>query len=277
MDEARIGVNGPTYTAEQFEALGGAERQRLRPDLTCPACEADAYFVRRSINARPAYFGARPHFADCEMATTGGEGGFGQLEDVDAIDAVDGGLILRPMNAAPPEHVTEGAEGAEGNRRGQRHGGTPVPGRSRRGMNLNRLLRRLVRTPGFATSTAALTLPDGTETTIRDWCVPTATGDTTYLDLRRIFWGTIRYANTDADGGAWLNLGRGDQPTIRLDSDFVETILQSAQLDDVADLQGASFAYYGHLRRSRGNERLYFFPDDPEWFTIRLESEDPTS
>lgn len=107
MDQARIGTDGPTYTAEQFEALAGAERGQLKPDLTCPECQADAYFVRRAVNGRPAYFGARPHIGDCELATSGGEGGFGQLEDADAIDAVDAGLILRPMNASVPEHVTE--------------------------------------------------------------------------------------------------------------------------------------------------------------------------
>jgi len=278
MDQARIGTDGPTYTAEQYEALSGAERHQLGPDLTCPECHADAYFVRRAVNGRPSYFGARPHVADCELATTGGEGGFGQLEDVDAIDAVDGGLILRPMNAPPPDHVTEHAEGDETTRPGQRHGGTPVPGLSRRGMNLNRLLRRLIRSQPFASGTAPLTLPDGTRTTVREWCVPTTAGDTTFLDLRRIFWGTIRHAKFDADdGGAWLNLGRGDQPTIRLERDFLAQVLAGAGISDVTDLQGATFAYYGPLRRSGKSGRLFFFPKNPEWFTVRLEAQDPVS
>ncbi|XXM93189.1 hypothetical protein WM457_03025 (plasmid) [Clavibacter nebraskensis] len=143
-------------------------------------------------------------------------------------------------------------------------------------MNLNRLLRRLIQSPEFATGAAALTLPDGTHTTVREWCVLTTTGDTTFLDRQRIFWGTIRYAHTYA-GGVWLNLGRGDQPTIRLRSDLLASVMASAHINDVADLQGAAFAYYGHLRRSRNNDRLYFFPDDPEWFTIRLASQDSPS
>ncbi|WP_435740127.1 hypothetical protein [Clavibacter nebraskensis] len=276
MDEARIGAGGRTYSAEAYEALGGAERQRLRPELVCPECEADAYFVRHAINGRPAYFGARPHGVDCSLATTGGEAVAGRLHHADATDAVDGGLILRPMNADAPRHVTEDADGEVGHRQGHRHGGRPVPGLTRRGMNLNRLLRRLIQSPEFATGAAALTLPDGTHTTVREWCVLTTTGDTTFLDRQRIFWGTIRYAHTYA-GGVWLNLGRGDQPTIRLRSDLLASVMASAHINDVADLQGAAFAYYGHLRRSRNNDRLYFFPDDPEWFTIRLASQDSPS
>ncbi|CAQ03360.1 hypothetical protein B5P20_16325 [Clavibacter sepedonicus] len=206
--------------------LSGAERQRLRPELTCPECEADAYFVRRAINGRPACFGARPHNADCSLATTSGEGGAGHLEDVAAIDAEDGGLVLRPMNADAPDHVTDEADDDAKARRGQRHGGTPVPGRSRRGMNLNRLLRRLIRIPGFATSTELLTLPDGTQTTVRDWCVFADPAAATLVDRRRIFWGTIRFANTDDDSnGAWLNLGRGSHPTIRLERDLLAAVL----------------------------------------------------
>lgn len=144
-------------------------------------------------------------------------------------------------------------------------------------MNLNRLLRRLIRTPGFATSAAPLTLPDGTQTTVRDWCVHTTTGDTTFLDLRRIFWGTIRHAEIDEEGGAWLNMGRRDQPTVRLKSELLESVLAGAQIRDVTDLQGAMFAYYGPLRRSGKSKRLFFFPKDPEWFTVRLEAQDPTS
>lgn len=278
MEEARVGVSGRTYTAEQFEALTSAERQGLRAELTCPECDADAYYVRRAINGRPACFGARPHNEGCTLATTSGEGGANHLEDVAAIDAEDGGLILRPMNSDVPVHVTDAADGDAGARRGRRHGGTPVMGRSRRGMNLNRLLRRLVRIPGFATSTELLTLPDGTQTTVRDWCVFAGASAATFVDRRRIFWGTIRFANTDeVSGGAWLNLGRGTQPTIRLQRDFLAAVLAGARIRDVADLTGAAFAYYGHLRRSRNNNRLYFFPDDPEWFTVRRESQDPPS
>ncbi|MBF4622773.1 hypothetical protein [Clavibacter sp. VKM Ac-2872] len=123
-------------------------------------------------------------------------------------------------------------------------------------MNLNRLLRRLIRMPGFARSAAPLTLPDGTRTTVRDWCVPASTAYPRCLNLRRIFWGTIRYAHVDDDGGAWLNLGRGDQPTIRLKSDFSASLLTGAHITDAADLLGAAFSYYGHLRRSSKNDRL---------------------
>ncbi|XXM93119.1 hypothetical protein WM457_02955 (plasmid) [Clavibacter nebraskensis] len=121
-------------------------------------------------------------------------------------------------------------------------------------------------------------MPDGTATTVRDWCVFADASAAAFTDRRRIFWGTIRFANTDDEnGGAWLNLGRQAEPTIRLKHDLLAPVLAAARISDVADLKGAAFAYYGYLRRSRNNNRLYFFPEDSEWFTVRLESQDPTS
>lgn len=126
------------------------------------------------------------------------------------------------------------------------------------GLKLNRLLRLLGSKPGFAESHTPVHLEDGTTSTIRRMCVRVDTAGEEHRDRERIYWGTIRYSVLDEDGGAWLNTGSRHEPTIRIGQEQLQALLQRWELESVEDLDGAAFASWSRLRRSKRDPQKYF-------------------
>jgi len=276
MYEARVGALGEAVAADVYETFTASIRRSYADSLTCTGCAQPAYFIRRARNGRAACFGARPHLDGCEMASMSSEdGGSGALaEDEPRLTSKDE-FVLRPMKARAVRHVAHVAGGTDADGRGRRYTGAGYGGTSRPSMGLGVLLRRLVREPSFRDSKAKLVLPDDTRGTIRKYCVEVIDADLTFADRRRLYWGTIRYANDDGSGGVWLNLGRRGAPALHLEAEVLEELSVRHDIEEIEELQGSAFMGYLYLRKARASDRLFLFPEDLNWFALRLPDEDP--
>lgn len=283
MYEAFCSVANRNFTAEQFGALPAVSRLAYRPTLTCTGCGADAYFMKTASNGRAACFGARPHEDDCELASADGETLVGGgLTEVETLLPQGESLRLRPVSISAPVHVSVDEIDSSKPAAGKRHIGGGLETAGQASLGLNMLLRRLVREPAFRQSRVTLRLPDGTVGTVREHCVLIRSAGREHRDRIRIFWGTIRYARADDKGGAWLNTGGWGSPALHLTKTMLDQLFISKHLTELEDLHGAAFIFYGALRMKRmaaeeGDhdvERFYLFPNDPEWFTVRLDQED---
>jgi hypothetical protein len=266
MDEARVGVLGRTVPATEFEQYPAALRLEYADSLSCPSCQQPAYFIRQARTGRAACFGARPHTDGCPLATT--------TTDDDPRVADDAIFLLQPMssnrphparggNDTPQERVQDAARRSSRTSRSTRHPS----------MGLGALLKRLIRDPTFRDSVATLVLPDNTRGSIAEVCVEATTTDLSHQNRPGLYWGTIRYAHPD-DTGAWFNLGRRGAPALRLSTQTVTALLTRHNVDDVDDLQGASFITSTRPRKGKTRDRLYFFIADLEWFALRLAEDD---
>jgi hypothetical protein len=276
MYEAWVGAIGRAVQADEYGDLSSDMRLEYAATLLCTGCDRSAYFIRQARNGRAACFGARPHGDDCPMtyATTENAATLSASEDEPSLTAEDE-LVLTPVRArARHRYAGSGASGPVVGAREGHPSGVTVQRKSRPTIGLNALLRRLVRHPASRSSSAKLVLPDGTVGTIRTLCIDVVGADLRLKNRRRLYWGTIRYANDD-DGGAWLNLGRKGAPALHLDRVTVHELLDRHDVDDLEDLQGASFIGYLPLRKSATTDRLFLFPKDLDWFAIRLPDEDP--
>jgi hypothetical protein len=272
MHEARAGDQ--VYVATDFAELPTATRLRLRELLTCTACGADAYFIREARNGRSACFGARPHEEGCELASLATEdGGSASLDDDDQLTASSSRFRLEPYRPRLVRHIRHTPGGAPHAGSGRRYtrpsrGGVRTPS-----VSIDRLLRRLVREPDFRTSRAELVLANNTRAVIADYCINVREADEDLVGRKRLYWGTIRFPRPADDDGAWLNTGSRSLPTVKLDEVLLADVLEDKDIDDIDDLSGAAFAFLGYLRRSAAG-KLLLFPEDPEWFVIRLFDED---
>ena len=277
MYEAHSTAAGRVFSAEQFEALDPNLRSHHRHLLTCTGCGAPAYFIRTARNGRAACFGARPHGDECEMASTDGESSTpGSLEEADTIVATDSVFVLQPSLAKAITHVVEGDDhSSRSGRTGRRHTGPEGKRTTRKRLALNKLLRRLVREPGFRRSQTTLLMPDNSSTTIREFCVPASTIDSARARPRRLYWDFVGYVREDEnEGGAWLNLSTKGAPGIRLNKSMLASVKANKKITDTSDLTGCTFLYYGALTRKAATGRYYFAPQDPEWFIVRLKKQD---
>jgi len=276
MYEAMVGRLGTAVAAEDYAAYSSAERRGFADSLSCTGCQQPAYFIREARNGRAACFGARPHLDNCELASTSTEdGGSAALPSEEPRLTSKDEFVLRPIDTGAVRHVKNDPNGVPGSGRARRYSATGVGGTSTPSMGLNVLLRRLVREPSFRESKAKLVLPDDTRGTIRKYCVEVIDADLSFADKRRLYWGTIRFANDDGGGGLWLNLGRRGAPALHLSSDVASELIERHSLEEAEELQGSAFMGYLHLRKSRTSDRLFLFPEDLDWFALRLPDEDP--
>ena len=276
MYEAMVGSLGKAVAADVYETYSAPERSSYADSLTCTGCAQPAYFIRRARNGRAACFGARPHLDGCEMASMSSEDGGSASLPVDEprLTSKDE-FVLRPIDARGVRHVVHDPRRSETDGTARRYTGRGIGGESRPSMGLSVLLRRLVREPEFRESKAKLVLPDDTRGTIRKYCVEVIDADLRLANRRRLYWGTIRYANDDGSGGVWLNLGRRGAPALHLKAEVVAELLDRHQIEEIEELQGAAFMGYLYLKKARASDRMFLFPEDLEWFALRLPDEDP--
>jgi hypothetical protein len=140
-------------------------------------------------------------------------------------------------------------------------------------MTMDRLLRQLVTRPSFQKSRTKLILDDGTQGTVRSVCVNVLDATDRQVGRKKVYWGTFRYPEPTDTGGAWLNTGMRETPTIMASPELLVTLLKSKGLDDMEDLSGAVFVFLGKLRQGPSG-KLLLFPDDLEWFGVRLFDDD---
>ena len=274
MDLVLSTIDGREYSAAQF--ADSPHRDALRSGLICLGCRADAYFIRRARNGRPACFGARPHNLGCKLGADGTElRTTHHLEDAERREPAEGEYTLQPMRRDPIVHAQPDDTADEGSAaRGRRHVLPYVGGRSLPNRNLSRLLRELVRDPSYRNSTDVLHMDDGTSTTVRDWCIHTTEVELQHRFLKRLYWGTVRYVAHDR-GAYWLNSGRGASPTVVLQPDGMEQLLRRKRVDEIEDLQGSAFITHSKLGYRESDKRFFLHVDDLDWFTVRLPHQDP--
>lgn len=277
MDLALSTIDSREYSATEFERA--TNRDALKPGLICPGCRADAYFIRRARNGRQACFGARPHNRGCRLGADGTDDrGTRHLPEAEQRDPIAGEFNLQPMRDKKVAHVRhEEGDDPDSGGRGRRHTLPRENGTSRPDRDLSRLLRELVRVPGYRDSRDVLHLDNGTRTTVREWCVHSSDAG---LDLRRqkrLYWGTIRYVGGSGENAWFLNTGRGEAPTLVLQPAGMERLLKRKRISDVEDLEGASFITHSKLGYSNKNDspRFWLHIEDLDWFTVRLPHQDP--
>lgn len=78
----------------------------------------------------------------------------------------------------------------------------------------------------------------------------------------------MRFPSEKSNGGAWLNTGYRRTPTVVIEQDELEMLLEDIGLEDVEDLSGGYFAVLGRLRQGQSG-KLLLFADDLEWFAFR--------
>ncbi|MBT2502126.1 hypothetical protein [Curtobacterium sp. ISL-83] len=282
MFEARNGITADTITADEFER--SADRQHIALTLTCPGCGADAMFRRRSIDGRKATFWARHARPDCPFASGGtGDTEYRALEETEPRTPAEHVVKVRPAQrggapASGPriEHDPDARPADPGSRGRHTAAGEAtsevVPTRG-----LRAILRTLIRDPAYRTSTDLLVLPGRDKDyrhQVRNVCVRTldVTEDHLHPARRRLYWGEIRWAAAGR-GSYWLNTERWGTLTVRLPQVAAAELLATHGLSDIEDLIGARFILYGWLTASE--DRQFVHVRDPEWFDIRLGSEDP--
>lgn len=275
MEEAKSLTTGRVYWADDFAALPPAERDALRDSLVCTGCGADAYFVREARNGRRACFGARPHTADCELASLATEsGGSAALDEVD--ERINAGDIFRidPDRPRVVRHVDDDPT-AETARAGSavRYSGHGRGGKRVSSMGLARLLRQLVLREGFRKSKTLLVMSDDTHQSVASGCVHLSEIEEKHRNRLRVYWGTIRFPRVKEDGGAWLNTGRGT-PTIVIEEEELKRLLDRARLAELDDLEGSYFAFMGRLRRQESGREYLFVDHDADWLAVRPHSQD---
>ncbi len=94
-----------TYSVFKFQSFDGAEIERLRQHLFCPACDGKAYFRKASKDGKAACFGSRYHQADCrEFKPSLAR----QQEEQDAVEVnqmlVDSEALVIDFTKAPRGH-----------------------------------------------------------------------------------------------------------------------------------------------------------------------------
>lgn len=280
MYEAWVGDLSRAVPASDYERFSPEERWSLAESLSCTSCAQPAYFIRRARNGRAACFGARPHLVGCALASMLTEdGGSGFLPSDEPRLTADDEFVLRSVRASHRtiRHVAHDPSGnvsVDGRARRFSQSGSGAEARASIGIEV--VLRRLVREPSFRTSRAKLILPGDQLRTIRTACVEAIHASVNRKNQWRLYWGTIRYANIDArDGGCWLNLGRSGAPILHLAATDLDAVLDTHELDDPEDLQGASFLYFGPMREStRSPGRMLLFADDLDWLALRMPDED---
>ena len=274
MDEALLGRGGGVISADSFASLPGSRRATLREVLLCPACGAAAYFIREARNGRRACFGARPHEDDCELASIVTEfGGSAALDETDERINAGDEFRLEPIRHRAIRHVTHDPGSPLGTGTARRYVGRGGSRPRVSSMGLDRLLRQLAIRPNFASSTTILVLPDDTRGRVRTVCRHTQDLGDSDVGKRRIYWGTIRFPRPTSEGGAWLNTGGRNSPTVLIDEDHLQSVLEVWDMALLDDLSGAFFAFYGYLRRGPSG-KLLIFADDDEWFAVRPHEED---
>lgn len=290
MDEARHVPTDTTYTAVAFAKLSPATIAVYRQDLACTECGRHAYYVSKSINGKPPFFGARPHAPNCELATTAAEKDAESLPIANSREAREGVLKLQGQRDQDGgKHVEDDPQGKPHLGRGRKY----VISQEKRGLAtptiaMNQLLRHLVRDPDYREGRETkIVFPDNTEATVAGFCVEMHdVNGAAHGNRRRLFWGTVIYAeektwtqvSRDGSGttkemtSVWLRTAWG-LPNVRLDSDIYEIVAQRKRINDIGDLAGASFLYYGYMNVAE-NGLLYMVPKDPLWFVVRLASQD---
>lgn len=115
MEEARLRSSGTIIDAYELNALSTSQRAAYRGELACPACDADAYFIREARNGRRACFGARPHYENCELASYLTEdGGASALDETDELINAGDAFQLEPNRRRSIRHVNHDSEAAQG-------------------------------------------------------------------------------------------------------------------------------------------------------------------
>ncbi|WP_336652904.1 MULTISPECIES: hypothetical protein [unclassified Leucobacter] len=277
MDVARYLDDNRLFSAQEFGRLPASVIARYRRRLACDGCDAPAYFTAKRSNGNSFFFGARPHVTGCEFATQ--QTGDRESADLFAAarrEALDG--ILRIV----PDRVThESADRFEHDPDAESHTGKArrfarLEGGERTigSIQMNRLLRRLLRDEAFAASDERLKLEDA-ETTVRDYCVELNQIRDASVKRKRLYWGTVIFCEPTTDGGAWLHTAKG-LPSVRLSREVIDLTLTRTRSKSVDELSGSSFLVWAWLSPPLGNPdaRPFLMARDPNYFTLRLASQD---
>lgn len=278
MDVAKHVPGDRVYTAQVFGALPALTIEKYRRELVCDECGAPAYFTAKRSSGSSFFFGARPHEDGCELSTTRTvDAESADLFEAARREAEDGVIRIVPdrlqVDASERFEHDPNAKPHEGiaRRYTRAHDGSKTVG----SIQMNRLLRRLVRDKEFACSDEGLWLEDF-KTTVRYYCVELNQIKDINLKRQRLYWGTVLFGEMTPRGMAWLYTAKG-LPNVLLTSEVLEMTLARTKADSIEELAGASFLVWTWLSPplTKPEARPFLMAKDPGRFTTRLASQDP--
>lgn len=260
MDTARCTIDGRTYTALEFSALGEPTISELRYDLVCVGCGHKGYFRKAASSGQGPCFGANPHADTCELAASVDDP-WGEIGDeaVSRMEADQTKIILnlgRGSNSdLDPDDDAQPAERPSG----RRFVGADSPARSQMQRNPEKLLRMLVDADTFKTSRLVISTHEG-EMAVADFFVGMAVASRDlHADQFRAFWGIprhsnqwrgLRFFNASGHGSLGFFLGEG----------LEAEVAGRYRLEQITDLRERYVMFIGRPRITSGGSFMMDVP-----------------
>lgn len=214
MDIALCTLDGNTWIADEFWALGESNIVTMRRNLKCVSCDGDAWFRKSSYGNKVPHFCAH-HTEDCQYATNyevvdDGDGGDGQpAANPNSGITLNLGLEKNyevDVNPTPQKDEIPHGEKRLGEKL-KNAGGKDYPAH----LTLKNVLYKLVRSDKLYTSDTDIYIPDSPFPSL-----PSKASElfVNFKDVHeglseqnRVFWGFISDAAYSNDGKLWLNAG----------------------------------------------------------------------
>lgn len=221
-------INDVVYDAAAFE--GQKYFEYIKSAMICPECHAPAFFRGVTQNGREACFGAR-HEEGCTRATA----------DCDEIQA-----NILPVNQRIVVDFN--------------HDSTAIG-------SLNSLLRRLMESEEFKSSTDLIEIHGNGEFDVADFFVNFKEVTDEHIGSYRGYWGLIPDARISGNT-MWLNAGGPDCPCANLDEEHFQTVYQRFDVQSAADMSGSHILVLGELKLSKSKNKKFVLISDPGNFTM---------
>ncbi len=256
MDIIKCTDDNTTYNIWEFIKLSTEAISHKRRHLICPSCGAKAYYRKRSTDGKPACFGARPHNAECDAATSAMTlDEQNDLEDVNKViianDAIRVNFDLT-ISAAKKENEEEDGEHAINVSSGSTKEYTREPsvqGIASRG--LKTLLNYMIRTPDFQNSDTKIYLdPNFPPRQAKDLFIKLDNAEPTIRP--HFFWGMISHADKSLN---WLNTSGKEGVSIPI-AKIKQTVIEMSHTNDSEDFAGAHVMVFGWCKKSESG-KLY--------------------
>lgn len=262
MDVAFCVPAGQTYLARDFAKLPSKEIARLRHQLTCVDCANPAFFRAGSRNGRAACFVGHPHVEGCPSATIGdGAQGVGGGVDAAPRHNPDDHVIVDLRGAIEGDPDAPGSAPAKGQRKRRRafEGGDGAR-RSYSYRRLRKLLRTLIQSPSFATSTTVMELQGELTLPAHQFFKPLKDARRADDDALHAYWGRLRDAVVSS-GTVWLN-PKGSGPVIPVDATERAALLTLARVKRLVDLNDAHVLVLGKRFTSQNQRGVIAYSAD---------------
>lgn len=266
MRTALCTLDNMIYNAADFRQT--ANYSINRSSLVCTDCGVTAHHRRQGRDGREACFFAE-HAEGCNLATMIHAS---SQADNDQDIFTTGQTIIVDFNFGTPEALAGAqptAGGAAINGQGVQDGDNGPDSRDIIHRRLSSLLRGLIASDGYRTSTQTINVVGQGEYPISDFFInfPDATAD--IIGSYHGFWGEIPHTNVRRDS-VWLNTGEpGATMSVLIPERFMEAIFQRYGIQSHREIIGSHMLVFGELKAAR-NGKLFIEVGDISQFALRL-------